>query len=70
MSFVSQEDVLTYLEGLFKHVFSTVLGLEFREKFPRMTYREAMDLYGTDKPDLRFGMENSRLKPYSQRLWL
>lgn len=57
MSFVSQEDVLTYLEGLFKHVFSTVLGLEFKEKFPRMTYREAMDLYGTDKPDLRFGME-------------
>ena len=57
MSFVNQEDVLNYLEGLFKHIFSEVMDMDFREKFPRMTYQEAMDLYGSDKPDLRFGME-------------
>ncbi|MGN9163855.1 aspartate--tRNA ligase [Tissierellaceae bacterium HCP3S3_D8] len=56
LSFVSQEDILRYLEGLFKHVFSKVMGIEYTESFPRMTYQEAMDLYGSDKPDIRFGM--------------
>ncbi|HZK00274.1 MAG TPA: aspartate--tRNA ligase [Tissierellaceae bacterium] len=57
MSFVTQEAILNYLEGLFKNIFSQVMALDIKEKFPRMTYQEAMDLYGTDKPDLRFGME-------------
>ena len=57
LSFVSQEDVLTYLEGLFKNIFLEVMDMEFKEPFPRMTYQEAMDLYGSDKPDIRFGMK-------------
>ena len=56
MSFVEQEDVLKHLEGLFKHVFREVMGREIDYAFPRLTWREAMDLYGCDKPDLRFGM--------------
>ncbi len=57
LSFVSQEEVLVHLEGLFKSVFSQVMGIDYSEPFPRMTYQEAMDLYGSDKPDIRFGME-------------
>lgn len=57
MSFVSQEGILNYLEGLFKNIFVEVMGIDFKDKFPRMTYQEAMDQYGSDKPDLRFGME-------------
>ncbi|MCK6691547.1 MAG: aspartate--tRNA ligase, partial [Thermoanaerobaculia bacterium] len=56
MSFIHQEDILNTFEGLTKHLFRTTLGLELSE-FPRMTYDEAMRRYGSDKPDLRFGME-------------
>ena len=57
MSFVEQEDVLQTFEGLTKHLFSTIRNITFKENFPRMTWNEAMKLYGTDKPDLRFGMK-------------
>lgn len=57
MAFVEQEDVLNTFEGLIKHLFQTVRGVELPEAFPRMTYAEAMSTYGSDKPDLRFGME-------------
>lgn len=57
MSFVEQEDVLNNFEGLVKHLFSTLKGIDFEESFPRMTYADAMRLYGSDKPDIRFGME-------------
>jgi aspartyl-tRNA synthetase len=57
MSFVEQEDILNMFEGLIKHLFKTVKGIEFKEDFPRMTYAEAMSKYGSDKPDIRFGME-------------
>lgn len=67
LSFVNQEDVLSYLEGLFKHIFSEVMDMDFREKFPRMTYQKAMDLYGSDKPDLRFGMEIVDLSDIARR---
>lgn len=56
MSFVEQEDVLNMFEGLAKHLFREVKGLEFGS-FPRMTWHEAMRTYGSDKPDIRFGMK-------------
>lgn len=56
MSFVEQEDVLNMFEGLAKHLFKEVKGLEFGT-FPRMSWHDAMRLYGSDKPDIRFGMQ-------------
>ncbi|MFY9612645.1 MAG: aspartate--tRNA ligase, partial [Tissierellaceae bacterium] len=67
MSFVSQEDVLNHLEGMFKYIFSEVMDMDFKEPFPRMTYQEAMDKYGSDKPDLRFGMEIVDLSDIAKR---
>jgi aspartyl-tRNA synthetase len=57
MAFVEQDDILNTFEGLIKHLFKTVRGVEFTESFPRMDYAEAMARYGSDKPDIRFGME-------------
>lgn len=57
MSFVEQEDVIRMFEGLVKHIFKYVKGIDFSEPFPRMTWHDAMRLYGSDKPDLRFGMQ-------------
>ena len=57
MAFVEQEDILNMFEGLIKHLFKSVRNVELDEKFPRMTYAEAMERYGSDKPDIRFGME-------------
>ena len=57
MSFVEQEDVIRTFEGLVKHIFKYVKGIDFTEPFIRMTWHEAMEKYGSDKPDLRFGME-------------
>jgi len=57
MSFVEQEDVIDMFEGLVKHLFKTIKGIDFTEPFPRMTWHEAMRLYGSDKPDIRFGMQ-------------
>ncbi len=56
MSFVTRDEILDTFEGLVRHLFSRVKGIEFSEPFRRMTYDEAMESYGTDKPDLRFGM--------------
>jgi len=57
MAFVEQEDILNMFEGMIQHLFRTVRNVELDEKFPRMTYAEAMERYGSDKPDIRFGME-------------
>lgn len=57
MAFVEQEDILQTFEGLVKHLFSAVRGVEFEGAFPRMTYAEAMEKYGSDKPDIRFDLE-------------
>jgi aspartyl-tRNA synthetase len=62
MAFVHQDDVLNAFEGLTKHLFKVVKGIEFNEPFPRMTYAEAMSKYGSDKPDIRFGMELNYIK--------
>ena len=56
MSFVEQEDVLELFEGMAKHLFKTIRGIEIKEAFPRMTWHDAMKYYGSDKPDLRFDM--------------
>jgi aspartyl-tRNA synthetase len=57
MSFVEQEDVISTFEGMAKHLFKAIRGIEITESFPRMTWHNAMKLYGSDKPDIRFGME-------------
>jgi aspartyl-tRNA synthetase len=57
MSFVQQDDILEMFEGMVKHLFKAVKGIAFKESFPRMTYAQAMEKYGNDKPDIRFGME-------------
>lgn len=57
MAFVEQEDVLNTFEGLIKHLFRTVRGVELVESFPRMSFADAIVKYGSDKPDIRFGME-------------
>ncbi|MDX9898743.1 MAG: aspartate--tRNA ligase [Spirochaetia bacterium] len=64
MSFVSREDVLTMIEGLFSHVFTKTLGVTLPATFRRLSYDDALELYGTDKPDLRFGMEMQDFEPY------
>jgi aspartyl-tRNA synthetase len=64
MSFVHQEDVLNVFEGLITHLFNTVKSIGFTEPFPRMTFAEAMEKYGNDKPDIRFGMEFKELKDH------
>jgi aspartyl-tRNA synthetase len=61
MSFVEREDILSTFEGLAKHLFAEVKGVHF-DSFPRMTYANAMRLYGCDKPDIRFDMQFVELK--------
>ena len=61
MSFIEQEDILNMFEGLTKHLFKNVKGIEI-ENFPRMTYAQAMKNYGCDKPDVRFEMKFVELK--------
>jgi len=61
MSFINQEEVLNVFERLIKHLFKTCKNIEFEGDFPRITYAEAMERYGSDKPDIRFGMEFKNL---------
>ncbi|TAJ14234.1 aspartate--tRNA ligase [Marinilabiliaceae bacterium JC017] len=57
MSFVDQEDILNTFEGLAKHLFKTLRDVEIEGDFPRLSYEDAMKYYGSDKPDVRFGMK-------------
>ena len=66
MSFVEQEDVLEVFERWAKHMFREVLDIDFAEPFRRMPWIEAMEKYGSDKPDLRFGMEFADLTDLAQ----
>lgn len=56
MSFVQQEDVLNTFEGMMRSLFKNILNVEIANPIPRMSWYEAMDKYGSDKPDIRFGM--------------
>ena len=56
MSFVERDDILNTFEGLARYLFKQIKGIEFKEPFLKIPYRDAMEFYGSDKPDLRFGM--------------
>jgi aspartyl-tRNA synthetase len=62
MAFVEQEDILNMFEGLIKHIFKQVKGIDYTEVVKRMTWEDAMWTYGNDKPDIRFGMKVANLK--------
>jgi aspartyl-tRNA synthetase len=57
MSFVGEEDVMTMAEEMIRHMFKAVLAIDLTTPFPRLTYATAMDRFGLDKPDMRFGLE-------------
>ncbi|MBL7055659.1 aspartate--tRNA ligase [Candidatus Woesearchaeota archaeon] len=57
MSFVHSEDVLQLVEGMYKNMMKEVLNVNIKEAFPRISHKESLAKYGTDKPDLRFGLE-------------
>jgi aspartyl-tRNA synthetase len=57
LSFITEEDIYRIAEGVMKNLFVATRGLELNTPFPRMTYAEAMERYGSDKPDTRFGLE-------------
>jgi len=61
MSFVERDDILNTFEGLAKHLFKQIKGIEFSGPFQRLSYQEAMENYGNDKPDLRFEMRITQL---------
>lgn len=61
LSFVDEDDVMKVNEGLLHKVFKEVIGIEIPEKFDRLTYKEAMERFGSDKPDTRFGLELKEL---------
>jgi aspartyl-tRNA synthetase len=67
MSFIDEEDVLRVCTALTRAVFREVRGVELPDPFPVMTYTEAMERYGTDRPDLRFELPLREFKPYSDR---
>ena len=61
MSFVDMDDVIAVQEGFIKKVFKDAMGMEIQTPFPRLTWDEAMERYGSDKPDTRFGFELKKL---------
>jgi aspartyl-tRNA synthetase len=64
MSFVGRDDVLSMTEGLMCHVFNKVMNVNLPQKFRRLTWEEALELYGSDKPDLRFDMRLQDFSPF------
>jgi aspartyl-tRNA synthetase len=66
MSFVDEEEVFLNMENLVRHIFKSIIKQDLPTHFPRLTYLEAMSKYGSDKPDLRFGMSLINLKPITK----
>jgi aspartyl-tRNA synthetase len=66
MSFVGQDDVLTVVEGMLEHVFRTVMDVQLQTPFLRMPYHEAAELYGSDKPDLRYDLRLHNVEAFLQ----
>jgi aspartyl-tRNA synthetase len=64
MSFVGRDDILSVTEGMLRHVFKKTIGVELPSKFRRLSYEDAMETYGTDKPDLRFGLPLQDFSPF------
>ena len=67
MSFIGEEDIMGVVEGMIAHVFKHAKKLDIPLPLRRMSYREAMDKYGCDKPDLRYGMEIRNLTPVFEK---
>ena len=67
MSFVDEEDIFSNMEDLTRAIFSAVKGIELPNPFPRIKYREAMELYGSDKPDTRYDMRLINLKLFTDK---
>ena len=65
MSFVDEEDIFTTMSGLTRHIFKTIRNVDLPDPFSRLTYMEAMDTYGSDKPDLRYEMTLKDVKEFS-----
>jgi aspartyl-tRNA synthetase len=62
MSFIEQDDILEMFEGMIRYIFKEVKGIDYAEKIDRMSWEDAMWIYGNDKPDIRFGMKIANLK--------
>ncbi|HSW86242.1 MAG TPA: aspartate--tRNA ligase [Rhabdochlamydiaceae bacterium] len=67
MSFGTRSDLLALLEGLVQHIFKGCIGIDIPTTFPHMTYRDCLEKYGTDRPDLRFGMPLIRIDDLAAR---
>jgi aspartyl-tRNA synthetase len=67
MSFVDRDDVLHNIEAMMKRVFHDVLGLELETPFERLSFHESMERFGTDKPDLRFGLELKEMADLAEK---
>jgi aspartyl-tRNA synthetase len=65
MSFIDEEDIFARMEGLTNHVFKSVRGIDLPDPFPRLTYADAMETYGSDKPDLRYEMQLQDVKDFT-----
>ena len=65
MSFIDEEDIFAHMEGLTQHVFKSVCGIDLPDPFPRLTYADAMETYGSDKPDLRYEMQLQDVKDFT-----
>ena len=67
MSFVDEEDIFSNMEDLTRNIFSAVQGIELPDPFPRITYQQAMETYGSDKPDTRYNMKLIDLKLFTDK---